>query len=452
MRTQHSLPVVLLMNALLSGCNHHPAVPSGPIELETRHVNEKGQYVYAGKSLDPTKTAIIVVDMWQEGTHGYIKPDGGFEGTNEGYFYQERVADSINETLSAARSLGFIIVHAPAGQTYLYQGHPARENITKLAHARYPWSSKPEWNKEQGKIPFASFPYEYEYAYPYTSRKKNRPGTVSYGQNPRIVIADNDYITADVEELWDLIEQRKIETLIYMGGSTNMCLAGRPYGLLNMKKYGKYVLLDRNYAHLVHRIPHGWNGDMEHPEYGPFYTNERNSQQVIHYFEKEICPTIDGMKIREIARAKGGYQVMKQPVKEDMPDANNLYISFQPPLIEIEKGYLTDVGWEYTKQPNGLTYGWNRLKVKDAIREGYRPVQSSFIKAVAGDNWKLSQAPANFTATAELSGAGTILANNELHSIHSSEHTSIVFTGSGSISLGIKSGAINLYQIAIKVK
>jgi hypothetical protein len=34
-----------------------------------------------------------------------------------------------------------------------------------------------------------------------TKKERDRPGTLSYGQNPNIVIADTDYIADDVAEL-----------------------------------------------------------------------------------------------------------------------------------------------------------------------------------------------------------------------------------------------------------
>ncbi len=441
---------ILVLTTILTGTgcmNNKTADNRNPLlSFDIRSIDDRGNYMYEEKIIDPHKVAIVVVDMWQSGGTGYIRRDGSFVGTAEGFLYLDRVSDSLNETLGAARALGFKVVHAPADQVYLYEGHPARENIRRLTHAKYPWQEKPGWNDEQKKIPFASFPFEFEYAYPNTPKERNRPGTKTYGQNPRIVITDKDYITADIEELWDFVKGENIETLIYMGGSTNMCLAGRPYGLLNMKKYGVDVLMDRNYAHLMHRIPHGWNGDTANPKYGPFYTNERNSQQVIEYFEAHICPTLDGMVIREMARSRGGYTIPDQPIQEATPDAMFLKISFQPQLIEIADNYIVDIGWEYGHNPNGLDYGWNRLKVKDGIREGYDPVQYSFIEVRPGDNWKLTGMP-DYEAKLELSGTGELLINGVLHKVGAELKDTLSFLGSGSVQLQLKSGELRFYQL-----
>lgn len=442
------ISVIIYFCLILSwlGCNENN---KKELIINSRHIDSTGKFIIDQKKLDPSKTAIVIVDMWHQGGHGYINADGSFTGTNEGFNYQETVCDSINETISAARSLGFTIIHTPADQAYIYKDHPARKNVERLTVPTYPWKQKPGWNDEQQKIPFSGFSYEYEYAYPYTNKDRNRPGTLSYGQNPKIVIAETDYITDDVDELWKIIQSKHLTILIYLGGSTNMCLAGRPYGALNMIKYGMDVLVDRNYTHLVHRIPNGWNGDIKNPRYGPFYTNERNSVQVIAYFEKNICPSIDGADIISIAKQKGGFTINKPLVTEANPDLNHLNISFQTQLIEVNPLYNIDIGWAYTSHKNGLTYGWNRLKVKDAIREGFDPVHHSYINATKGDWWKMQLPGSAHNCILQVSGKGILLINGKKHPVTDSSKTNIKFSSSGNISLNILSGEIKFYELLI---
>ena len=445
------------------GCtgNNHTADNSvTSFSFDIRSIDSQGGYVYEKKIIEPARTAIVVTDMWhQEGISpiqpdidhsqhdiAHIQRDGSFAGATEGFFYQERVCDSLNETLAAARALGFKIVHAPAGQVHIYEGHPARENIRRLAHAAYPWQEKPGWNYEQAITPLDSLLQEQYEAYTKTTGRKDGAGIRSYGQNPRIVITSGDFITADVEELWDLIKTKNIQTLIYMGGSTNLSVAELPYGLLNMKKYGIDVLMDRNHVHLVHRIPQRRNDDTVGGPYVQFYTNDPDSQQTIEHIEAHICPTLDGMEIREAAWARGGYTVPLQPVTEATPDAMFLKVSFQPQFIEIADNYIVDTGWEYGHNPNGLDYGWNRLKVKDAIREGYDPVQSSFIEVRPGDSWKLTGMP-DYQAKLELSGAGELLINGVLHKINAEQKETLSFSGSGAVQLQLKSGKLRVYQL-----
>jgi len=359
------------------------------IEFQLRTLDADGQYRITTKQYDPKKVAVVVVDMWGQGGHGYLRPDGTFDGTAEGYLYQEWVTKEINHTLAAARALGMQIVYTPAGMAKFYENHIVRRNIKAIPRHDHPWKSI-GWNKDQEKIPFSEFRGEYEYRYPGMGWERRRPGTKSYGQNPNLFLCDTDMLTDNTDELWNLIQERELELLIYMGGSTNMCLAGRPFGLLNMKKYGVNVVMDRNYEHVIHRIPHGWNGDIENPKFGPQYTNERNSRIVIDYFEKNICSTIDGMVLRGMAeKLAGGYQAPQAAVKEAVVDREHIKINFSPQHIEVPEGFVIDCGWEYVKHPNGLTYGWDSSHVLEATRTAYDPLNSTYCKVKPGSKWHI---------------------------------------------------------------
>jgi hypothetical protein len=158
------------------------------------------------------------------------------------------------------------------------------------------------WNEDQNKIPFSDYDNEKGC---YCRRDADDlgliplscprpPGAKSVGQHPNLLLHQDDLMTESPEELWNLTQERGIKTLIYMGGATNMCLPGRPFGMLNMKKYGLNVVLDRNPDHLIHRVPDGWNGDLEDPAFGPEFAKQNGWREIVSYYERYICPTIDG--------------------------------------------------------------------------------------------------------------------------------------------------------------
>ena len=88
----------------------------------------------------------------------------------------------------------------------------------------------------------------------------------------------------------------------------------------------------------MHRIPHGWNGDINNPKYGSEYTNRQNSKKVIRYFEENICCTLDGEDVIRLAKKKNlTVNVLQPAIEQSFSDINNLTINFQPQHIEIPK-------------------------------------------------------------------------------------------------------------------
>ena len=392
--------------------------------------------------------------MWGLGGNGYYNADGSFVGTIEGVLYHEYVTENINILLASARALGITVIHAPFNQTGYYEDHPVRQNVKKLPETDYPWEQTPVWCDDQKKIPWAEYGGEYDYMYPGMDWNRNRPGTEVFGQNPRIVLGQEDFMTDSPQELWKIIKARRIESLIYAGGSTNMCLAGRPFGLLNMQKYGIDVYLDRNYSHLIHRIPHGWNGDVENPQYGPQFTNRQNSKEVIRYFEQNICPTLNGEDINRLARAKGlPVNILEPELEQSYSSIQDITVSFQPQFIEINEGTVIDCGWEYTLQPNGLRYGWQELKIKDTYRTGYGPLSGAGIQGFKNDQWSIELPSGNYAVRLSGDNSGKISIQDKIIEVGSDQDEwnieVEVHNKNDLIRLGILSDQINIRSLRI---
>lgn len=391
--------------------------------IEVRELDNSGQYKLLDVPFHPEKTAIVVVDMWGAGGLGYFNPDSSFVGTTEGYIYSGNISKNINVLLASARALDMTVIHTPSDQTSFYESHSVRKNVKALAKQAYPWTEKLQWNDEQKKIPYGKWHgYEYEYMYPGMDWHNNRPGTEVFGQNPHIVLHKNDFMTDDPDEMWDIIKSKDINTLIYVGGSTNMCLAGRPFGLLNMKQYGMNVFLDRNYNHVMHRIPHGWNGDIDNPKYGSEYTNRQNSKKVIRYFEENICCTLDGEDVIRLAKKKNlTVNVLQPAIEQSFSDINNLTINFQPQHIEIPKEVVVDCGWPFTKQVAELVYGWQKLKIKDTYRTEFDPLKGAGIRTSRNDHWSILSPKGKYKVSLSGSKKGKVLIQDNIVEIGDSK-------------------------------
>jgi type 1 glutamine amidotransferase len=96
-----------------------------------------------------------------------------------------------------------------------------------------------------------------------------------------IEIRDGDAISDSGEEVWNLLAQRGIENVLLMGVHTNMCVIGRPFGLRNMARCGKNVVLVRDLT-----------DTMYNSRKAPFVSHFRGTELMVEYIEKYVCPTI----------------------------------------------------------------------------------------------------------------------------------------------------------------
>ena len=95
------------------------------------------------------------------------------------------------------------------------------------------------------------------------------------------IAEDKDAISDSGVEIWSLLEARGIQNVILMGVHVNMCVAGRPFGLRQMAKNGKHVVLMRDMT-----------DSMYNPARWPYVDHFRGTALFIEHIEKYICPTI----------------------------------------------------------------------------------------------------------------------------------------------------------------
>ena len=78
-------------------------------------------------------------------------------------------------------------------------------------------------------------------------------------QCDRLTMDERDAISDSGVEIWNLLEERGIDNVILMGVHTNMCVLGRPFGLRQLAKNGKNVVLMRDMTDTMYnpaRWPH----------------------------------------------------------------------------------------------------------------------------------------------------------------------------------------------------
>jgi type 1 glutamine amidotransferase len=110
------------------------------------------------------------------------------------------------------------------------------------------------------------------------------------GRNPKapwkrqiglLDIREGDAISDSGVEIWNLLEQRGIQNVVLCGVHTNMCVLGRPFGLRQMAKNGRNVVLMRDLT-----------DTMYDPSKWPYVNHFQGTELIVRHIEKFVCPTI----------------------------------------------------------------------------------------------------------------------------------------------------------------
>jgi nicotinamidase-related amidase len=97
-----------------------------------------------------------------------------------------------------------------------------------------------------------------------------------------IEIAETDAVSADGQEVYNLLSQRGIDNVIVMGVHTNRCVLGRPFGIRQMVYLNKNVVLCRDLTDSYHRDPGAHFEGLD---------------KIVEHIEKYWCPSITSQSI-----------------------------------------------------------------------------------------------------------------------------------------------------------
>ena len=213
------------------------------------------------------ETAIIICDMWDE--HWC---EGATRRVRE-------MAPTMNEVVEKAREKGVLIVHAPSGTLGAYAKTRER-SLSERAVSPTPLPTEiNEWCRlipdKEGDLPIDDSDGGCDCE---PSCKQRRAWS---RQIDTIGIRNGDAISDSGAEVWSLFESRGITNVILMGVHTNMCVLGRSFGVRNMVRFGKNVVLMRDMT-----------DTMYSSRSRPFVSHFRGTDLVVKHIESNWCPTI----------------------------------------------------------------------------------------------------------------------------------------------------------------
>lgn len=217
------------------------------------------QQVVTPVAVPANQTAIIICDMWDQHWSR-----GAGERVNA-------MAPRMNAVITAARTRGVHIVHAPSNVVDYYADSPARRCILSVPAAVLP----PSQEHPDPPLPIDA-----------SDEGSDTGETEAYRawrkQHEALIIDPNrDVISDNGPEIYAYIQQQHITQLAMMGVHTNMCILNRSFGIKQLVRWGLDVVLVRDLTDA-----------MYNPAMPPYVSHEAGTQLVIEFIEKHWCPTI----------------------------------------------------------------------------------------------------------------------------------------------------------------
>lgn len=218
-----------------------------------------------------SETAIVICDMWDNHwcTSAAERVDA--------------MVPVMNRVVSAARAHGVMIIHCPSDTMDFYKDTPHRKRMQQAPMAEPPIKIE-RWcyldKEKESALPIDDSKGGCDDALPpknYRAWKR---------QHAAIAIGGFDGITDSGVEVFNFSQQEGIKNYVLMGVHTNMCVLGRSFGIRQLTRLGRNVVLARDLTDA-----------MYDPREKPQVSHTRGTQLVIEHIEQHWCPTIDSQDL-----------------------------------------------------------------------------------------------------------------------------------------------------------
>lgn len=228
--------------------------------------DQKESIALHAQSWNTSETAVVVVDMWDQ---------HWCKGKTEDRINE--LAPAIDQFLTAARQKNIRIIHAPSDTLVYYYHHPSRKRSVAVHRKDIGTNMATDVLTLLNTERRAPYLIDQTHCPCEPDCKKGHPWT---RQNEAIHIEDRDFILGEGYELWSILERWGIANVVLVGVHANGCILSRPFGLRNLVRSGRRVVLCRDLTDVMfdpRKVPFTHAGAMEY---------------VAAYIEKYLCPTI----------------------------------------------------------------------------------------------------------------------------------------------------------------
>ena len=210
------------------------------------------------QNLVVTKTAIVITDMWDKHwCRGATERVG-------------QIALRMEPLLRKAHAAGVLIVHAPSETMDFYAGSDGRKLAQSAPHADPPQAE-----------PLHDPPLPIDDSNGGCDTPGDKEHRAWSRETPQLTIAPGDVISDDGREIYNVLRQRGIDTVFYMGVHANMCILNRSFGIRQLARWGIHCILVRDLTDAMYE-----------PSSRPFVSHAAGTELVIQYIEQHWAPTI----------------------------------------------------------------------------------------------------------------------------------------------------------------
>jgi nicotinamidase-related amidase len=230
------------------------------------------------RSWDPKKSAVIICDMWD---------DHWCQGAAARVV---EMAPAMNKVVAEARKQGMFVIHAPSTCMEFYKDTPQRKRAIEAKFVKTPvalatkerWGTAWCWPDEATEPPLPIDDSDMGC----DCKEKCKIRDPWKRQIATIEIAEEDAITDNGQETYNLLAERKIDNVVMLGVHLNMCVLGRPFAIRQLKKLGKNVVLVRDMTDTM------YNSQMR-----PKVDHFTGTDLVVGHVERHFCPSITSVDI-----------------------------------------------------------------------------------------------------------------------------------------------------------
>ena len=222
------------------------------------HGSDTWQEVDFKRLFDPTKTAILICDMWD--LHWCTISTNRFN----------QIAHEMSVIVESARNQGFRIIHSPSDCMGFYRDLPQRQRMISLPRVQPPDSL----HITDPPLPVDASDDGCE------DDPSPEPYRAWTHQHDAIRIAEDDLISDNGDEVYSFFVDAGIKDMFIMGVAVNMCILGRTFAIRQMTNWGINCVLVRDMT-----------DSMYNPKMPPYISHDEGTKLVVQHIEKYWCPS-----------------------------------------------------------------------------------------------------------------------------------------------------------------
>lgn len=223
------------------------------VDLRTRDPIT-GVAIQTRQAIDSARIGVVVMDMWSY--HWCMT-------------CAERAAALVprmNRALAGARKLGMTVVFTPTSAIAAYENSPQRKAAQSLPDAPWPTLQAVDYPQCGLKNAFSCR------CGPGIDCPRNWGGD---SMNRALEIKKSDLVAWGTRELWNIVQAKKLERLVYVGIAADICVLGKGEGMVPMRKLGVPCALARDLT------------DTDS------YPPEEALEHTLRILETQFAPTLD---------------------------------------------------------------------------------------------------------------------------------------------------------------